>query len=423
MSVLNLSSIPHRQVSVRSICFLSEYHRIFFHLIVTSNKKVLLILVDGIPADALERAIIPNMNKILQMGKYKRAYIGGENSTYTQTPTISAPGYMTIITGTWGCKHNVYDNNVIDPNYHYKNIFRLLKEQQPYRQIAIFSAWVENRRKLVGEGLRSAGRIYFDYKFDGYDLDERTYPHDLSNDYIRQIDERVVNETVSCFESNAPDLSWVYLDNTDAVGHKFGDSPEFQQSIYNLDQQIGRISKVVESRMRVYGEEWLILITTDHGRDALTGKKHGEQSERERTTWIITNHNQTNRYFQDYTPAAVDLLPTMARFLELNIPSETARELDGVPFIGNVSLIQPELHLFNEILIIQWKALDNHGNVTVWLSTTNLFQNGHKDDYQLIASVPIETQIVQLNMTNYPSKYYKIVLEGQFNTVNKWLFL
>ena len=330
---------------------------------------------------------------------------------------------MTIITGTWGSKHNVYDNNVSYPNYNYKNIFRLLKEQQSEKTIGIFSTWANNRLKLIGERLSTAGNIEFDYKFDGYELDTQTYPHDLLFDYIRQIDQRVVDETVKCFEKNAPDLSWVYLDNTDEVGHLFGDSPQLYESVSNLDRHIGRIYDVIERRIRYYKEDWLIMMTTDHGRDPITGKNHGGQSERERTTWILTNYNQTNRYFQDFLPAAVDILPTIARFLDLNIPIEIQRELDGVPFIGNISLINPELILSNDTLIIQWEALDNQGNVTIWLSTTNQFQIGSKDNYQFIGSIPIENQIVQFNIGNYPSRFYKIILEGEFNTVNKWFYI
>lgn len=364
------------------------------------------------------------MDRIRQNGTYKRAFIGGENGTSTETPTVSAPGYMTIITGTWGNKHNVNDNDVTSPNYHYKNIFRLLKEHDCKHTIGIFSSWIINRLKLIGEGLSTAGNIEFDYKFDGYDLDTRTYPHDPLYDHIRQIDQRVVDETVKCFEKTSPDLSWLYLDYTDEVGHLFGDSPQLYESISNLDRHIGRIYDVIERRIQSYGEDWLVIMTTDHGRDPVTGITHGKQSERERTTWILTNSNQTNRYFQEFRPAAVDILPTIARFLELNISKEIVRELDGVPLIGNVSLIQPEISLSNDTLVIQWKALDNRGNVTVWLSTTNLFPVGLKDDYQFVCSVPIENQRAQFNVKDYPilSQFYtyKIILEGQFNSVNRW---
>jgi len=392
------------------------------NIIAISAKKVLFIIADGIPADVIENATIPNIKKIEKIGKYKRAYVGGDIDTYTETVTISAPGYMNLLTGTWGNKHNVSDNEVENPNYNYKNIFRLLKEQQSDKKIGIFSTWTDNRVKLIGEGLSNAGNITFDYKFDGYELDLINYPHDPVDLYIRHIDDRVANETSKCIKNYAPDLSWVYLQYTDDMGHFYGDSEELNQAIFYLDQQIGQIYEAIEYRMKYHKEDWLIIITTDHGRDPVTGKDHGEQSQRERTTWIVTNNQETNTYFQDFVPAVIDIFPTMARFMNLKIPIESARELDGVPLIGKVSLVNPVLSLYGDSLTITWKALDNTGNITVWLSTTNLFKNGLKDNYKLIGIVPIEKQVAIFNIEEYPSKFYKIVLEGQYNMVNKWIF-
>jgi len=41
--------------------------------------------------------------------------------------------------------------------------------------------------------------------------------------YIEKIDERAVNETVSCLENHSSDLSLVYLQYPDSIGHIYGD--------------------------------------------------------------------------------------------------------------------------------------------------------------------------------------------------------
>lgn len=383
-----------------------------------ANKKAILIIVDGIPADVIESAAVPNMKKL---GTYKRSYTGGEISTYSETPTVSAPGYMNVITGTWGNKHNVYDNSVNNPNYNYWNMFRLLKEQQPDRKIGIYSTWIDNREKLIGEGLPTAGNITFDYKFDGYELDMIEYPHDDESYYIKLIDERVVNETATSIVSDAPDLSWVYLQYTDDMGHMYGDSTQFYQSVADVDLLIEQIMEAVDHRIENWNEDWLVVITTDHGRSPETGYGHGGQSERERTTWIFTNLKQTNSYFENYVPAAVDIFPTVARFMNIEIPTDLLRELDGVPLMDNVSLAQPTLTLSEDLLHVTWKAIDNTGDVIVWLSVSNSFPDGTADDYQHIVTVPVESQGTSLNISNYPSQFYKVVLEGQYNTVTKWV--
>ena len=133
-----------------------------------------------------------------------------------------------------------------------------------------------------------------------------------------------------------------------------------------MDQQTGQIYESIEYRMKFHQEKWLIIVTTDHGRDATTGKEHDDQNPRERTTWIVTNYKETNNYFEDFQPAIIDILPTMARFMDLKVPIESERELDGVSLIGKVSIAKPHLNLIGNTLTVKWKALDNSGNVKIW---------------------------------------------------------
>ena len=193
------------------------------------------------------------------------------------------------------------------------------------------------------------------------------------------------------------------------------------KQLFYLDEQIGLIYEAIQYRMKHHKEEWLFIITTDHGRDSRTGKSHGRQSLRERTTWIVTNSKTTNSYFHDFEPGIVDILPTMTRFINLKIPIESERELDGVPLIGKVSLVKPEIKLDKNNLTMKWKALDNTGNVMVWLSTKNLFRDGSMDNYTLIGTVPIASQFAAFDIKDYSSELYKIVLEGPYNMVNRWV--
>ena len=88
----------------------------------------------------------------------------------------------------------------------------------------------------------------------------------------------------------------------------------------------------VQARATGHDEDWLILITTDHGRDVATGRDHGGQSERERTIWMVTNsHRLSPRFYQ--RPAIVDIYPSLARHLEISLPASVAAHLDGRSFI------------------------------------------------------------------------------------------
>ena len=99
------------------------------------------------------------------------------------------------------------------------------------------------------------------------------------------------------------------------------------------------------------------MLTTDHGRDAQTGKGHGGQSERERTTWMVLNTPATNAYARLIQPGIVDILPTVARFMGLALPMATRGELDGVPLLGAVSLAAPRVQLAGDSRRIRWTAL------------------------------------------------------------------
>jgi hypothetical protein len=394
---------------------------ILFAIVVNGQahkKKVVFVIADGIPADIIERIAKPNLDLVIQTGAYKRAFVGGLKGTYNQTPTISAPGYNNLLTGTWANKHNVINNDIKAPNYHYWTIFRYAKNDQPGLKTAIFSSWKDNRTKLVGDGLKETGAFPVDYVFDGYELDTLSFPHDKQGNWLHQIDDHVISKADSVIRKSAPDLSWIYLEYSDEVGHIYGDGKVIDQAVVYLDEQMGRINQAIEFRKKNFGEDWLLVITTDHGRDARNGMNHGGQSDRERTTWVITNYPSMNNYFKQYNPAIVDILPTIASFMKVGIPVANQNELDGVSLIGNVSIANARATMKNDSLWISWNAIEKKGSVKVSIAYTDTFKKGGNDNYSVLSTVTITDEKIGILLNKLMIGTAKILLQGKNNSIN-----
>jgi len=384
-------------------------------------KKALFIIADGIPADVIEKLATPNLNAIAKQGKYLRAHVGGDKDAYNQTPTISAVGYNSLLTGTWVNKHNVWDNDIKAPNYNYPTIFRLLKNQYPNKKIAVYSSWLDNRTKLVGDSMAATNNLHVDYHADGFELDTINFKHDKESAYMHRIDEKVVDEAAAGIRKNAPDLSWVYLEYTDDMGHRYGDSPQYYTAIEMMDKQVGKIWQAIQYRQKNFNEEWQIFITTDHGRDEKTGKGHGGQSVRQRSTWMVTNATGLNAYARYYYPGVVDIMPTIAQYMNISIPVNYKRELDGIALTGPVSVAEPKVNLVQGAIDVNWKALNKGEKVKIWVSATNNVKEGKPDEYKLAGEFAADVEHALISVKEQPSNIYKVVIEGKYNTVNKWV--
>ncbi len=238
---------------------------------------------------------------------------------------------------------------------------------------------------------------------------------------MHQIDEQVVADASNTIHDKSPDLSWVYLEYTDDMGHAHGDSPEFYKAINMLDNQVGKIWEAISYRQQNFKEDWLIVITTDHGRDEKSGRGHGGQSDRQRSTWMVSNSKNLNTYGQYFDLGIVDIMPSIANYLTVKLPDSVCREVDGTPFIGPVSAAALKTIYTQNRIDISWQALQKTGKVKVWIATTNNFKTGGQDTYHLVGEADLSQEHFLADVKQYPSSFYKVVLEAADNTLNRWV--
>ena len=89
------------------------------------NKKLLFIGIDGCRPDALTQAETPNMDELINAG----IYINDALCSINGQPTVSGPGWSTMITGVWYDKHGVSDNSFIGSNFDEYPPFNVLLEE------------------------------------------------------------------------------------------------------------------------------------------------------------------------------------------------------------------------------------------------------------------------------------------------------
>ncbi|MDD6253759.1 MAG: alkaline phosphatase family protein [Candidatus Cryptobacteroides sp.] len=382
-------------------------------------RKAVYVVIDGVPADMIERLDLPNIQEIASKGSYGRSYVGGTVGHYDETPTISAVGYMDILTGTWVNKHNVPGNSNLEPNYNYWSLFRIAKEQDREVKTGLFSSWTDNRTVLIGEGKPDTDSLTIDYVFDGYDADYDSFPikeHELR---IFDIDEHVSKMAALCIRNEAPDLSWVYLWYTDDAGHIFGNGSIFDEFTKLADVQIGRVWDAVKYRESNYNEEWMIIVTTDHGRD-YKGYHHGGQSERERTTWIAANRPMNERMASGKC-AATDINPSICKWMGFEVPREVEREQDGTSFYGQSDIMEMEVYPYDNTVELTWECLNEDATVSVWATTTNNFKIGAKDEWVKIGETNASDESYSVDLSSLPeSDFYKFVIETPNGSLNRW---
>lgn len=245
-----------------------------------TTKKAIFIGYDGFRADGIEN-IQSNKNSAIMhvksQGGLYFTFSGGVAGVNEQA-TSTAPSWMAMLTGGWGEYNGVTDNGQIKSENADTFIISLAKKGYSG---SFTTSWREHTaltyRPDIAESIKEGLLVEYTHQID----DTATYYQVLK--YVSK------PENAQKTPQQDPDVIFFTLEFTDHAGHDTGfgnQNKDYIQACKDADAYGYDIVKTIEARSTYEQEDWLIIVSTDHGG---TRRSHGGQSIFERTTWLSCN--------------------------------------------------------------------------------------------------------------------------------------
>ena len=303
-----------------------------------NEKKVLFIGIDGVRSDALLEANTPNLDGLMNVGLFTF-------DSWHLGITSSGPSWSSMLTGVWEDKHNVTNNNYTNANYNnYPYFPTRAKECKPDLKCVQIITW-----NPMDDASNGTGGYVFNSGWD-YSIDAGTHGQGL-----------VTSAAMTQLLDPELDVLFIHYDEVDVAGHGNGFAPTiptYMSAIEQVDSEIGQVLTALEGRSNYANEDWLILVTTDHGG---IGLGHGGNTNNERHIWWIaagTNIpnaeitgsdpgsyqiNGVDIDLVDNTPILADIAVTALDHLldgDCNLNSNPQWDLDGKSWIELTSVVE-----------------------------------------------------------------------------------
>lgn len=267
-------------------------------------KRVLLIGLDGCRSDALQAAHTPNLDQLLHTGRY--SWFMDRGTAYLESAAV---GWSTMLTGVWADKHKVQDDFYSHKNYgQYPHFLCRIKEKN-----ACFKTASIVHYAAINEEIAAPCNV--DVLLD--------YDEDLK---VKEATQNYINDC-------SIDVLFAHFDNIDHAGHVRGfdsDEPHYIEAIEQVDAYLGSLLEAVYNREDKHGEDWLVIVSSNHGglKDG-THTAEGTSVEARQVFGIFRTANPQYQGPIPNNPMLVDIVPTILK--HLSIPIETTWGLEGDP--------------------------------------------------------------------------------------------
>jgi predicted AlkP superfamily pyrophosphatase or phosphodiesterase len=260
-----------------------------------SKNKVLIIGIDGCRPDALLAAETPAMDKLWKQGAYTF-------QARTDEISSSGPAWSAMLTGVWHQKHNVTNNDYENPDLeHYPHFSHRIRQEKPELKTYSVANWGPIH-SILQEG-------------------------DASYTSRKISDALVAEEVASILENKDVDVMFVQLDEVDGAGHRHdytAESKKYLAAIERSDKQVGLMVDALDKRPQIEEENWLIILSTDHGGSDFG---HGKNIPEHTTVFYIASGPGAKKGEITGEVGVVDVAVTALYYL--GIPASEAWDLDG----------------------------------------------------------------------------------------------
>lgn len=270
--------------------------RIFILLIALSASSypvkgaeyALIISIDGLRPDAIDRADTPNLDSLIKEGSYTP-----DAKTVEHAKTLSS--HTSMVTGLTPERHGMTGNKYTPDLGHteFDTIFTVAKKDR------LSTAMFVGKNKL--------SYINVPGSLDRYE----------STDMAKRSVELITESYSAYVKKHKPRLTLVHFPYPDLAGHSKGwMSGEYLDSLGTVDKAIGSIiGSLKEAGMF---ESIFIVIVSDHGGE---GRTHGRDvPHSERIPWLALGKNVKKDYRISRQVYIYDTAPTVLRALGLTPP-------------------------------------------------------------------------------------------------------
>ncbi|WP_246542310.1 alkaline phosphatase family protein [Collimonas antrihumi] len=316
-----------------------------------SKRKALVIGVDGMQYEKLQEAITAGQAPNIAKFHVAKTYIGGIVGSPTEQATYSGPGWTTILTGAWANRHKVTANDGKLRNQA-DSVFKLIKNADATRRAASIVSW-----NTINDNFAR------DIDLGYIDLAEK----------CNDVDQCVADKASGALRFGDFDFVFAHFDEPDKTGHAVGFVPAYQAAIQIVDGQVGQVLTALHRRQQTHSDEdWLVIVTPDHGRALPDGHHHGGQTLSEKTTFIAINKTanaQLNAPVKDPADSSfnglygnatqADIVPTVLAHMGIKLDAANYH-VDGVPLTGALGVRQLTAKADNTArsVTLQWRGPD-----------------------------------------------------------------